>query len=174
MYIAPGFTLIACEAVSEEELRLWAVENGAVWLPAEDGQIGRRLARAQWNLGQPQSMQAHMMTLTDEDTAEWTPLMNKPPQSRIDVELSELLWDNTELRAGLIGAMLTHWDGCAYDLGAHEWVSALLSGLLPPERILRFVPPPPDENFGRFYTFSHKHASEFSAAPQEGGTIPQK
>ena len=158
MYIPPGFTLIACEAVSEEELRLWTVESGAVWHPALDIRYTRRCTYAGWPFGVRRSVQAHVDTLTDEDVAEWTPLMHKPPQGVINVEFSESLAGEAELCSGLLQALFTRWDGYAYDIGAYEWVSDLLNSLLPPERILRFERPLPDQNFGRFYTFSHRPA----------------
>jgi len=144
MYFAPEFTVIACETVDEEALQSWAAVNSGRWRPAEESRYSRRPAHVQWDFGPRRWMQAEVGTLSDQERAEWVPLMHKPPRSVVDVELSKSLEDEDEPRADLIiRSMFTHWDGYAYDLGAHEWVSELLRDILPTERIIRYEPPPP-------------------------------
>jgi len=144
VYIPPGSTLITCNPIDEDALHLWASSCGAIWRPAGENGNGGRRACATWDTGQLDYIEARFGILSDEEVAEWTPLMHAPPQGTIDVEL----WDASGLDSGqpiqdVLQALFNRWDGYAYDLGCHDWVSEVLRGLLPPERIIRYVPPPP-------------------------------
>jgi len=90
-------------------------------------------------------MEAKLEPLTEEDKTGWIPQerMHKPPQNTVEVELSQGLGKGDAQYASVLQALLTQWDSYAYDLGAYEWVSALLRDLLPAERIIRDEPPPP-------------------------------
>ncbi len=144
MYIPPGFTLITCNPIDEDALHLWASSCGAIWHPAGENGNGGRRACAIWGKGPIDYIEARIGTLSTEEVAEWTPLMPVPPQGTIGIEL----WGGSGLDSGqsfqhILETLFNRWDGYAYDFGFHEWVSDLLRGLLPPERIIRYEPPPP-------------------------------
>ncbi len=142
MYIPPWFTAITCEPVDEASLQSWAKDNNGVWHPVKDGNYFHP-ARAKWAFGPLQKMEAALGVLTEEDKVEWAPLMHTPPQSLVEVQLSESLYAGSEQCAFVLRSLFAQWDSYAFDMGAHEWVSALLRDVLPTEQIIQYKPPPP-------------------------------
>ena len=145
MYIPPGFTVITCEPIDEEALQTWALSNCGIWHPATEGHYGSRRAYAEWGFGPHQNMEARCKTLTEDYKAEWIPRerMHKPPQSIVDIEIYDGSGAEGNFNLAVLHSLFAQWDNYAYDLGADEWVSALLRDLLPSERIIRREPPPP-------------------------------
>ena len=145
MYIPPGFTVITCEPVDDTALQFWAVANGGVWHPASEGHHGSRRAYAGWDFGPYEEMVAKSETLTEDYKAEWIPRerMHKPPQSIVNIEMYDGSGAEDNFNLAVLHSLFAQWDSYVHDLGAHEWVSALLRTLLPTERIIRYEPPPP-------------------------------
>ena len=145
MYIPPGFTVITCEPVDEEAFRAWVADNGGVWHPAAEGHHGSRRAYAGWEFRLYEEMTAKGKTLAEDYKAKWIPRerMHKPPQSLVDVELSGGLDERDVQCDSVLHSLFNQWDSYAYDLGVHEWVSALLRDILPTGRIIQYEPPPP-------------------------------
>jgi len=139
MYIAPGFTIITCESVSEEAFRAWAEANGGVWHPEESEPY--RLARVIWEFSSGCEIVARLGTPSEHDVAEWTPQMYAPPQGVIDVEIEEYPNNDEEQWTPLISALFAQWDSYACD-STPEWVRTLLGEILPADRIIRYEPSP--------------------------------
>ncbi len=140
------FDFLTREPIDEDALHSWAAQNGGIWHPAGEGHHGRWSASAKWGFESRERMEdtltAKIMAVTDRRTKEWALLMHTPPQGRLNIELHEDLCEEGAACAALLSAMFQQWDGYAYDLGCHDWVSSLLAELLPSERIIRYEPPP--------------------------------
>lgn len=145
MYIPPAFIVITCEPVDEAAFRAWAEGTGGVWHSLEDSRYHKGSAHSEWDFGPYRDMEARLKALTEEKPATWIPreLMHTPPHSLIEVELSESMDKETAQYIAVLQSLFDCWASYAYDLGCHEWVSALLRDLLPAERIIRCEPPPP-------------------------------
>ena len=131
MYIPPNFTVITCEPVSEEAFRVWTENNGGVWQAEE----------SLWNFPSGCEIIAYLGAPCEKQKSEWTPRMHAPPQSIIDV-FGEHACDDAAKWTPLVRALFSQWDGYAYDRSVPEYIRVLLRDILPPERIIRYEPPP--------------------------------
>lgn len=145
MYISPGFTVITCEPVDEAVFRAWAEGTGGLWHSAKDSRYRKWSAHTEWDFGPYRDMEAKLKALTEENQATWIPreLMHTPPQSLIEVELSESMDEDTAQYIAVLQSLFDCWNSYVYDIRAHEWVSSLLGELLPSLRLLQRELPPP-------------------------------
>ena len=139
MYIPPGFTVIACEPVTEEAFRVWAEDNGGVWQQAQSKPFRR--AKIIWAFPSGCEIAARLDTPDEKEVAEWAPFTHTPPQSVIDIEIGESAGNDEAQWTPLIRALFAQWDSYAYDSSPLEWISALLRDILPADRIICYEPP---------------------------------